>query len=204
MAQRTRGKLAVRRWSDMGRCVLPGIGLCLLLAGCHPRPADGTVQTSRAQLLLDNALKYADPKHGLIDPVSGYPVEGWNQDTKRGLFLRTFTQLTAVGEWIELLANVVAGRAEIPNMSEPQARAALMKAVTTLRKAQQADPTDITMMNNLAAALAEMGNLEEAAALFDKALEAVGEDQHLLESAATLRARLGDRPARAGSRCPAH
>jgi len=123
----------------MGRCVLPGIGLCLLLAGCHPRPADGTVQTSRAQLLLDNALKYADPKHGLIDPVSGYPVEGWNQDTKRGLFLRTFTQLTAVGEWIELLANVVAGRAEIPNMSEPQARAALMKAVTSLRKDQQ-DP----------------------------------------------------------------
>ena len=47
----------------------------------------------------------------MVDPVSGYPFEGWNQDPARGLFLRSFTQLTAIGQYMELLANVVAGRA---------------------------------------------------------------------------------------------
>ncbi len=111
----------------------------IALAGCRPKPTEGPAPDSHAQQLLDNALKYADPKHGLIDPASGYPVEGWNQDAQRGLFLRSFTQLTAIGEWVELLANVVAGHGEIPGMSDAQVREALAKAVTSLRKDQQ-DP----------------------------------------------------------------
>src|SRR6516165_12395167 len=30
--------------------------------------------------LLENALRYAAPANKMIDPVSGYPFEGWNQD----------------------------------------------------------------------------------------------------------------------------
>jgi hypothetical protein len=115
------------------------IATSVILTGCRPKTEGDPEGTDHAQRLLDNALKYADPKHGLVDPASGYPVEGWNQDPKRGLFLRSFTQLTAVGQWMELLANAAAGQVEIPNMSGRQARKALAKTVATLRKDQQ-DP----------------------------------------------------------------
>src|SRR4051794_40451641 len=61
------------------------------------------------RMLLENALRYASPENKIVDPVSGYPFEGWNQDPKQGLFLRSFTQLTAIGQWMELLANFAAG-----------------------------------------------------------------------------------------------
>src|SRR5262249_32935208 len=89
--------------------------------------------------LLANALRYVAPEHLMIDPVSGYPYEGWNHDPKRGLFLRSFTQLTAIGQWMELLANVVAGKADTPSLSREQALAQLTKLVASLR-ADQRDP----------------------------------------------------------------
>ena len=92
-----------------------------------------------ARKLLDNALKYVDPAHKLVDPVSGYPVEGWNQDPSRGLFLRSFTQLTAIGQYMELLGNVVAGRADSPGLSREEAAQRLAHLVATLRQ-DQADP----------------------------------------------------------------
>ncbi len=93
-----------------------------------------------ARKLLDNALRYVDPANKIVDPVSGYPVEGWNQDPAKGLFLRSFTQLTAIGQYMELLANVVAGRADTPTLSREEAARQLAKLVATLR-ADQADPS---------------------------------------------------------------
>jgi hypothetical protein len=90
--------------------------------------------------LLDNALRYADPAHRLTDPASGYPFEGWNHEPKRGLFLRSFTQLTAVGLWMELLANVAAGHADVPYLSREAALERLARVVRTLRRDQR-DPT---------------------------------------------------------------
>ncbi len=84
------------------------------------------------QLLLDNAFEYANPAHGIVDPVSGYPAEGWNQVPENGLFLRSFTQLTAIGAWIELLANVSAGYADNPYLSKESALNGLSLAVATL------------------------------------------------------------------------
>ena len=92
-----------------------------------------------ARMLLENALKYVDTTHKLVDPVSGYPVEGWNQDPSRGLFLRSFTQLTAIGQYMELLGNVAAGRADSAGLSREEAAKRLAHLVATLRQ-DQADP----------------------------------------------------------------
>ena len=92
-----------------------------------------------ARQLLDNALRYADPAQKLVDPVSGYPVEGWNQDPSRGLFLRSFTQLTAIGQYMELLGNVAAGRADSPGLGRDAAVQRLTHLVRTLRQ-DQGDP----------------------------------------------------------------
>ncbi|WP_245969833.1 hypothetical protein [Thiocapsa rosea] len=89
--------------------------------------------------LLNNAFSYVDPAHRIIDPVSGYPAEGWNQEPANGLFLRDFTQLTAIGAWIELLANIAAGHADNPYLSRDAALDGLALAVATLR-ADQRDP----------------------------------------------------------------
>jgi len=67
-----------------------------------------------------------------VDPVSGYPAEGWNQEPRNRLFLRSFTQLTAIGKWIELLANIVAGYADNPYLSRESATAGLSLAVKSL------------------------------------------------------------------------
>src|SRR4051812_36767015 len=91
------------------------------------------------RMLLENALRYVAPENRMVDPVSGYPFEGWNQDPKRGLFLRSFTQLTAIGQWMELLASVVAGEVETPSLSREQARTQLEHLVKTLRDDQR-DP----------------------------------------------------------------
>jgi hypothetical protein len=89
--------------------------------------------------LLNNAFSYVDPAHRIIDPVSGYPAEGWNQEPANGVFLRSFTQLTAIGAWIELLANIAAGQADNPYLSRGAALDGLALAVATLR-ADQRDP----------------------------------------------------------------
>jgi len=92
-----------------------------------------------ARMLLENAMRYVAPGNEIVDPVSGYPLEGWNQDPSRGLFLRSFTQLTAIGQYMELLANVAAGRADTPHLPRDRALAGLMHLVATLR-ADQRDP----------------------------------------------------------------
>jgi hypothetical protein len=125
--------------------------MALLLAavavttGCRSvQPAVKVVRIApehiHAQELVANAFRFIDPAHGLIDSASGYPAEGWNQDPKRGLFLHSFTQLTAIGERVELLACIAAGQADNPYLSREQALAELEKIVKSLR-ADQADPT---------------------------------------------------------------
>ncbi len=92
-----------------------------------------------ARALLENALSLFAPANKMIDPASGYPFEGWNQDPKQGLFLRSFTQLTAVALWMELLGNVVAGDADTPHLPREQALKHLTRLVQTLRRDQK-DP----------------------------------------------------------------
>jgi len=88
------------------------------------------------RLLLENAFQYVNPVHGIVDPASGYLPEGWNQEPRTGLLLRSFTQLTAVGAWIELLANIVAGYADNPYLSRESAISRLSLAVKTLLEDQ--------------------------------------------------------------------
>ncbi len=92
-----------------------------------------------ARELLANAMRYADPANKMTDPVSGYPYEGWNQDPDRKLFLRSFTQLTAIGLWLELLANVAAGQADTPYLPRDKALAQLALVAKSLRQDQR-DP----------------------------------------------------------------
>jgi hypothetical protein len=87
--------------------------------------------------LLENALRYIAPANRMIDPASGYPAEGWNQDPKKGLFLRSFTQLTAIGQLMELLANIAGGYARTPDLSPEQALADLTRLVRSLREDQR-------------------------------------------------------------------
>ncbi len=115
-----------------------------LLSGCGVNPSAVNVagvaaEHDHARALLQNAMRYTDPAHGLIDSHSGYPVEGWNQEPKRGLYLRSFTQLTAIGEWVELLACMAAGQADNPYRTRDQALGELEHAVASLL-ADQADP----------------------------------------------------------------
>ncbi|MCU0857310.1 MAG: hypothetical protein MUC65_02770 [Pontiellaceae bacterium] len=91
------------------------------------------------RMLLSNAMGYLNPEHGLVDPSSGYPVEGWNHDPERGLYLRAFTQLTAIGERLELLANIAAGYADNPFISGGQALRE-MELMTANLLSDQTDP----------------------------------------------------------------
>jgi hypothetical protein len=99
------------------------------------RPEDRHVRE-----LLANAMRYVAPENRMVDPVSGYPFEGWNQEPARGLFLRSFTQLTAIGQYMELLANIAAGHCDTPYISRSQALADLIRLVKSLRQDQR-DPT---------------------------------------------------------------
>jgi hypothetical protein len=89
------------------------------------------------RLLLENAFQYVNPVHGIVDPVSGYPAEGWNQEPQSGLFLRSFTQLTAIGTWIELLANIAAGYADNPYIDKKSAFTSLSLIVKNLLEDQR-------------------------------------------------------------------
>jgi hypothetical protein len=93
-------------------------------------------QHKNMQRLLVNAMGYLKPEHGLVDPISGYPVEGWNQEPLRGLFMRSFTQLTAIGQRLELLANIAAGYADNPYVSRAQALAQLELMLSSLLEDQ--------------------------------------------------------------------
>ncbi|MEI7850598.1 MAG: hypothetical protein WCH86_02070 [Kiritimatiellales bacterium] len=131
-----------------------GLGI-LLGAGCaHVPPPEVTAvpdvpdtfqfplvnpEHENMQRLLANAMGYLKPEHGLVDPVSGYPVEGWNQDSERGLYLRSFTQLTAIGERLEVLANIAAGYADNPYISREQALSQL-ELMTSSLLSDQNDP----------------------------------------------------------------
>jgi hypothetical protein len=122
-----------------------GAGAAAEVDGPPATPATFLLPTVPAEhrhvrALLENALRYVAPEHLMVDPVSGYPFEGWNHDPKRGLFLRSFTQLTAIGQWMELLASVVAGEVAAPFLSREGALERLTQVVATLRHDQQ-DPT---------------------------------------------------------------
>ncbi len=127
-----------RRWlSATGFCLALGVTGVL---GQNDFTYPSVPQSHRhMRLLLDNAFQYVNPAHGIIDPVSGYPAEGWNQEPDKRLFLRSLTQLTAIGTWIELLANVAAGYADNPYVSREDALDGLARAVATLMADQQ-DP----------------------------------------------------------------
>ncbi len=96
-------------------------------------------QASSPAAVVRNAFEYLAPGRGTIDAASGYPVEGWNQDPSQGLFLRSFTQLTAIGAWIDLLANIAVGNADNPYVSRKQALEELSRAVHSVRHDQH-DP----------------------------------------------------------------
>ncbi|MBN2108126.1 MAG: hypothetical protein JW832_11945, partial [Deltaproteobacteria bacterium] len=87
--------------------------------------------------LVENCFAYVRPETGIIDPASGYPYEGWNQEPENGLYLRSFTQLTAIGSWIELLANSAAGYADNPYLSRQDSFKRLEQAVRSLRDDQR-------------------------------------------------------------------
>lgn len=93
-----------------------------------------------ARALIANAMRYIGPENRTFDAESGYPFEGWNQDPARGVFLRSFTQLTAIGQGMEVLANVAAGLCEAPFISRKDALALLSQQARSLLK-DQADPT---------------------------------------------------------------
>jgi hypothetical protein len=106
------------------------------------RPTPATFPTvaaahTHARELLENALRYLGPATGIIDVHSSYPVEGWNHEPAKGLYLRSFTQLTAIGQWLEILAEVVAGRAGTPAIGRDAALAHLSRAVKSLRDDQR-------------------------------------------------------------------
>lgn len=116
----------------------------LFLTGCDQKIEDFNFPEvnpdhEHIRLLLANAMSYINPEHRLIEPVSGYPVEGWNQDVQLGLHLRSFTQLTSIGEWAELLANIAAGYADNPYLSRGEALDRLSRVVDSLL-ADQSDP----------------------------------------------------------------
>jgi len=120
----------------------------MLLTGCRtPSPRQPSAfdfpkvdpAHTHTRLLLENALLYADPRNAITDPASGYPFEGWNQEPKKGLYLRQFTQLTAIGEWLELMANIAAGYADNPCISRDEAKTRLIRIIGSLRHDQQ-DP----------------------------------------------------------------
>ena len=121
--------------------------LLVLLAGCRTLPRQPTAFNfpnvdpthTHTRLLLENALLYAGSANAMTDPASGYPFEGWNQVPAKGLYLRSFTQLTAIGEWLELMANIAAGYADNPCVSRDEAKTRLIQIVGSLRHDQQ-DP----------------------------------------------------------------
>jgi hypothetical protein len=76
------------------------------------------------QDFIDVDFDYFAPGGNAIEPISGYPHEGYNQ--------RNYTQPTAIGFYAQLLANVISGDIVTEEMSRDQAIAALDKMITSL------------------------------------------------------------------------
>lgn len=139
---------APRRW-------LAGVSLILAAAApssvqsqtpaAPPREEPGfrfptvAAEHPHARALLAGSLRYISPENRIFDAESGYPFEGWNQDPARGLFLRSFTQLTAIGQGMEVLANIAAGLCDVPFVSRRDALARLSQQTRSLLR-DQADP----------------------------------------------------------------
>jgi hypothetical protein len=111
-----------------------------------PAPAQPAVrfptvpaEHEHARMLLQDACSLFASDNKMIDPASGYPFEGWNNDPKQGLLMRSFTQLTTVALWMEFLGNVITGYADTPYVSREQAVTHLAQVVKTLRQDQR-DP----------------------------------------------------------------
>ena len=52
--------------------------------------------------LLANAINDLGPESRIMDPNSGYPFEGWNQEPARGIFLRSFIADGLRGDFLDL------------------------------------------------------------------------------------------------------
>ena len=87
--------------------------------------------------LLTNALAYFHPANDPIEATSGYPREGWNHQPERGLYLRSFTQLTAIGLWLELQAAFAVGDLVDPQWPRARALAGLARTTRSLRHDQR-------------------------------------------------------------------
>src|SRR5262245_16821957 len=92
-------------------CLVLPAAVAYLPAGEPDQPASGKAavrfptvpaEHEHARALLENACALFAPDNKMIDPASGYPFEGWNNDPKQGLLLHSFTQLTTVALWMEL------------------------------------------------------------------------------------------------------
>jgi len=125
--------------SDTKRDRVSDTGTVLLQSA--PQGSYPTVDPSHEHVraLLDNAMSYLAPDNEITDPSSGYPFEGWNHEPERGLDLRAFTQLTAIGFWVEVLADIIAGHTEHPFVTREQAQQMLSLTMKSLRQDQD-DP----------------------------------------------------------------
>jgi hypothetical protein len=150
MAMATRGhsRIEARLKRPSPLALAAWLGLAAMI-GATARAGDGVERDAfptvpsghtHVRLLLQDAMRYVAEGSGMVDKVSGYPFEGWNEDHPNGVFLRSFTQLTAIGQYLELMANVVAGQADSPGLSREQAQAHLGRLVASLRQDQR-DPT---------------------------------------------------------------
>ncbi len=139
-----RARLAVERLSIAVILTFNGVGVTI---GGEPSPVGEagfrfpTIPDEHRHVegLLANALNYLGPENRIMDPNSGYPFEGWNQDPAKGLFLRSFTQLTAIGQGMEILANIASGVCDNPFISREQALARLDQQAKSLLQ-DQVDP----------------------------------------------------------------
>ncbi|WP_145952407.1 hypothetical protein [Paludisphaera borealis] len=133
------------------RLVLGGISLAVLstftAAGGEPSPVEEAgfrfptipADHKHASALLANAMNYLGPENRIMDSESGYPFEGWNQEPARGIYLRSFTQLTAIGQGMEILANIAAGVCDNPYLSREEALTRLSHQTKSLLQ-DQVDP----------------------------------------------------------------
>lgn len=102
----------------------------------NPVPSLDPRHVHTAQLVA-NALAYFHAANDAIEATSGYPREGWNHQPERGLYLRSFTQLTAIGLWLELQAAFAVGDLVDPQWPRARALAGLARTTRSLRHDQR-------------------------------------------------------------------
>ncbi len=131
-----------KRWLSIVLATAAAAGLFVLHSG-EKTPVKFEVpymqaNHNHARELLENALKYIEAP-GMVDPASGYICEGLNNGSNGGAQLRTFTQLTGIGEWVELQADIAAGQLVVPSVSKDRAFESLDRISQSLLS-DQADP----------------------------------------------------------------